>query len=385
MMRTTESRSQAPPSMGDFAALLLRRKWLILLVALPVIALSILYSYTRTPVYSASSGVFVRPALTSLTAAFRTTAPDAQTESSLATSEAVATLAKDLMGSSETPQQLLKRVSANMVSGTQFLTISFMDPDPATAQQGARAFSEAYLQFRRTQARERHPGTDAVDQRSARVGAIEGAGDLRAAQDAAARLAGTGRLPVQVRRPERQPTVPRESAGDPVEHHDGSRRGGRPGERAHVAGDAAARVRHRDRDRARTRPGLRRRDDQGAKQRCRSIAGRARGEARDPGGGVHPQGEASERGAEPRRDGRQPQHHRRRLQEVAHVGPRGRRPDQGEDDPGHQRGRRRGQDGDGREPRRRVGRDWATGHRRVRRSPQAGPPAHPPRRTTSWD
>jgi capsular exopolysaccharide synthesis family protein len=152
MMRTTESRSQAPPSMGDFVALLLRRKWLILLVALPVIGLSILYSYSRTPVYSTSAGVFVRPALTSLTAAFRTTEPDAQTESSLATSVAVATLAKDLMGSSDTPQQLLKRVSANMVSGTQFLTISFMDPDPATAQQGARAFSDAYLQFRRTQA-----------------------------------------------------------------------------------------------------------------------------------------------------------------------------------------------------------------------------------------
>jgi capsular exopolysaccharide synthesis family protein len=138
--------------MGDFVGLLLRRKWLILLVALPVIGLSILYSYSRTPVYSASAGVFVRPALTSLTAAFRTTEPDAQTESSLATSVAVATLAKDLMGSSDTPQQLLKRVSANMVSGTQFLTISFMDPDPATAQRGARAFSDAYLQFRRTQA-----------------------------------------------------------------------------------------------------------------------------------------------------------------------------------------------------------------------------------------
>ena len=54
--------------MGDFVALLLRRKWLILLVALPVVGLSILYSYSRTPVYSASSGVFVRPALTSLTA-----------------------------------------------------------------------------------------------------------------------------------------------------------------------------------------------------------------------------------------------------------------------------------------------------------------------------
>ena len=36
--------------MGDFVALLLRRKWLILVVALPVVGLSILYSYSRTPV-----------------------------------------------------------------------------------------------------------------------------------------------------------------------------------------------------------------------------------------------------------------------------------------------------------------------------------------------
>lgn len=138
--------------MGDLVALLARRKWIILLVALPIVAASILYSYSRTPVYSASAGVFVRPALTSLTAAFRATEPDAQTESSLATSVAVATLAKDLMGSPETPQQLLGRLSANMVTGTQFLTISYMDEDPRIAQQGAKAFSEAYLQFREAQA-----------------------------------------------------------------------------------------------------------------------------------------------------------------------------------------------------------------------------------------
>ena len=152
MIRTTESRPDAAPSVGDLIALLTRRKWLILLVALPVIAASILYSYSRTPVYSSSAGVFVRPALTSLTAAFRTTAPDAQTESSLATSVSVATLAKELMGSPAPPQKLLGQVSANMVNGTQFLTISFMDADPETAQQGAKAFSEAYLQFREAQA-----------------------------------------------------------------------------------------------------------------------------------------------------------------------------------------------------------------------------------------
>ena len=63
----------------------------------------------------------VRPALTSLTVGTRSPELDAQTESNLATSVAVATLAEELMGSPDTPQQLLKQVSANMVNGTQFL------------------------------------------------------------------------------------------------------------------------------------------------------------------------------------------------------------------------------------------------------------------------
>ena len=97
MMRTTESRTQTP-GVRDLVAILARRKWLILLVALPVIAVSILYSYSRTPAYSASTGILVRPALTSLTLGSRTPDLDAQTESSLATSVAVATLAQGVDG-----------------------------------------------------------------------------------------------------------------------------------------------------------------------------------------------------------------------------------------------------------------------------------------------
>ena len=73
----------------DLAAILVRRKWLILLVALPVVAVSVLYSYSRTPQYTASVGILVRPALTSLTVGSRVPELDAQTESNLATSVAV--------------------------------------------------------------------------------------------------------------------------------------------------------------------------------------------------------------------------------------------------------------------------------------------------------
>lgn len=170
MIRTMESR-EPPPGVKDLIAVLARRKWLILLVALPVIAASVLYSYSRTPTYSASVGILVRPALTSLTIASRSPELDAQTESSLATSVAVATLAGELTSSAESPQQLLKHVSANMVNGTQFMTITFTGSDPATTQQGAEAFGEAYLSYRRGQAqRVIQQQSDAINDQLAAVG-----------------------------------------------------------------------------------------------------------------------------------------------------------------------------------------------------------------------
>ena len=147
-MRTAEPHAGVRPGVSDLAAILFRRKWLILLVALPVVAVSVLYSYSRTPQYTASVGILVRPALTSLTVGSRVPELNAQTESNLATSVAVATVAGELMDSTETPQQLLKHVSGNMVNGTQFLTISFTDSDPALAQQGATSFGDAYLQYK---------------------------------------------------------------------------------------------------------------------------------------------------------------------------------------------------------------------------------------------
>lgn len=173
MMRRAEPRSEGTPSMGDLGAILARRKLLILAVALPFIALSALYSYTRTAVYATTTGILVTPVLTSLTAISRPPEIDGQTESNLATSVAVATEAKTLMGSTLTPQQLLQQVTANMVNGTQFLTISFSDPDPVTAQRGATAFADAYLGYRQTQA----------------LGVIEHQGDAIGVQLADARLA----------------------------------------------------------------------------------------------------------------------------------------------------------------------------------------------------
>ncbi len=222
MIRTSDARASAPPGMRDLVAVLARRVWLVLLVAIPVIAASTLYSYTRTPLYAASTNILVRPALVSLTVGSRSPELDAQTESNLATSTAVATLAGEAMGSTLTPQQLLKQVSANMVNGTQFLTISFSDADPETAQRGATAFADAYLEYRRVQAQA------VIQQQRAGIDAQLQAVRLKQ-QEIAARLAtlppdALARQGLQSRREvlSRHPAVPAEPAPRAAERHVGS-------------------------------------------------------------------------------------------------------------------------------------------------------------------
>lgn len=152
MMPTQESRFDSTPGMRDLAAVFYRRRWLIAAVTIAMIGLSALYTYTRTPVYTSSVGILVRPPLTSLTSIARPPDIDSQTETNLATSAAVASLASELMASPETNDALLKDVTANMVTGTQFLTITFSAADAAAAMQGAQAFGDAYLQYRRERA-----------------------------------------------------------------------------------------------------------------------------------------------------------------------------------------------------------------------------------------
>lgn len=152
MVRREETRLEDPLDVRDVAAGLIRRKWLILAIALPVIAAVTAYSYSRTAIYKATAGILVRPALTNLTDIPRPTDISAATETNVATSVAVARVAKLMMSSALTPEQLLQHVSADMAEGTQVLRVSFSDPDPVQAQQGAKAFGDAYLSYRKEQA-----------------------------------------------------------------------------------------------------------------------------------------------------------------------------------------------------------------------------------------
>jgi succinoglycan biosynthesis transport protein ExoP len=150
---TLPDRSETVFEVRDLLRLFARRRWTILAVTLLATAFAAVYSFSRTPLYTAKATVLVRPVLTSPLEG-RSDQVNMPTELELVTSSAVAQLAAELMGSEVPGQALLPRVSVRNPAGTEILEISFSDPDPGRARQGAQAFTEAYLRFRSEQAAE---------------------------------------------------------------------------------------------------------------------------------------------------------------------------------------------------------------------------------------
>src|SRR5690606_33224485 len=75
------------------------------------------------------------------------------TERQLIRSTATVNLAAEKMGSPDaSPSSMLSHLTITIPEGTQILEISFSAKDPETAQAGAQAFADAYLEQRRAQA-----------------------------------------------------------------------------------------------------------------------------------------------------------------------------------------------------------------------------------------
>jgi capsular exopolysaccharide synthesis family protein len=149
-----------------------RQKWSVLRIALVVTALAAAYSFTRTPSYDSTAEVLVRPTLTSPLTTVSHNVLSLQTEARLATSTAVASLARAQLGSSASAAQLLQHVSVTVPADTEILQITYTDTDPARAQRGAEAFARAYLDFKSEQA------SSVVDQYKTnlegRIGVLDG-------------------------------------------------------------------------------------------------------------------------------------------------------------------------------------------------------------------
>jgi tyrosine-protein kinase len=157
MTRSVRDMEELPPegtlNLQEFLASIRRRRWLVLAVTLLVTGLAALYSFTRTPMYSTSANVLLRPILTNPLDTSPSDQISLPTEIKVATSATVADLARQLIGSSSPAVPwLLDHVSVTAPEEAQILEITYSDSDPRMAQDGAQAFADAYLQFKRQQA-----------------------------------------------------------------------------------------------------------------------------------------------------------------------------------------------------------------------------------------
>jgi capsular polysaccharide biosynthesis protein len=134
-------------------AVLRRRKWSLILITALVVGSTMAFSFRQTPVYASTAKVLVKPISASQLVAGNVIV-NLDTESGLVTSPAVAKIAAETLPGNEAVYQLISHVSVSAPANTQFLDITFTDPSPQRAQQGAQAFAEAYIEFRRQQALE---------------------------------------------------------------------------------------------------------------------------------------------------------------------------------------------------------------------------------------
>ena len=149
--RDGEAADREAPNLGDYVAVLRRRKSSVASLAGLVVASALLFSSLQTPLYGSEVRVLVKPA-TILPTIGLGVAPNLETEKELATSIPVAELAAEQLGGAAHPGQLLQGLSASAAAEAEVLLLNYIHRDPVEAQRRAQAFADAYLQFRREQA-----------------------------------------------------------------------------------------------------------------------------------------------------------------------------------------------------------------------------------------
>ncbi len=144
------------PELREYLLVLRRRKWAVLGIAAVTLAAALVVSFRQTPIYASTARVQVKPptanqVLQSVAAA---SLVSMETEKELVRSHAVAEIAADDIPGRSATDELLEHLKVGAPTNTQILEITFSDPDPLTAQRGAQAFADAYLEFKAGQALE---------------------------------------------------------------------------------------------------------------------------------------------------------------------------------------------------------------------------------------
>jgi len=139
--------------MGDYLAVLRRRKVLIAAMTLAGLALALFYSVAvATPTYVSASSIQIRPVSADPSAVNVDKAINMGTEREIARSDDVAQRAKDKLKSNATLAVLEANVQVSVLGLTQVLSISCTDSTKLKAQDCTKAFTDSYLEFKREDA-----------------------------------------------------------------------------------------------------------------------------------------------------------------------------------------------------------------------------------------
>src|SRR4029453_14942118 len=144
--RSMAETSTSTVDIRAFFGVLWRGKWSILLIVALTTGSALFFSYRSTPIYSSTAEVQVTPLTASqiLTPDPYWTLANMDNEIHVVQSTAVAVLANKAMGGQAGSGTLSVEVPTN----TQILQIGYSDPDPETARDGAKAYANAYLNYR---------------------------------------------------------------------------------------------------------------------------------------------------------------------------------------------------------------------------------------------
>ncbi|THV42911.1 Wzz/FepE/Etk N-terminal domain-containing protein [Glycomyces buryatensis] len=143
-------RTPAARTLADYGIIARRSWWLIVGSVVLALGAALAYTAMSAKVYESTSAVLVLPTATDTAVAGARTAGQVNldTEAQLVKSTEVAQAAADALGESDATK-LAGRVSVTVPPNTSVLEINFRGADPESAQAGAAAFSEAYLDHRR--------------------------------------------------------------------------------------------------------------------------------------------------------------------------------------------------------------------------------------------
>jgi capsular exopolysaccharide synthesis family protein len=187
--------------MGDYFSVIQRRKVLIAAMTLAGLVLALFYSVALArPTYVSRSAVEVKPIVYDSFGGLNIDRElNMGTERELARSDAVAALAKEKLKSDQTLRQLTERVTVSAVGSTQVLTMDCAAGTRLAAQECSKAFSEAYIEYRRQQATVRRdalranveaalgPVNNAIVEAQRRLAAVPAASPQEAEADAVLR------------------------------------------------------------------------------------------------------------------------------------------------------------------------------------------------------